>query len=381
MTGNVGTTAEGATVGAVDAALEALLAAPVYALPAAEKRAMLGRALAALTAHHRAACPAYAAILDAYGGAPPGGPEAPMLPVSMFKLHDLASVPPAAVFKTMTSSGTTGQRPSRIVLDADTARLQTRALARIMTEWLGRRRLPMLIVDHPSTVKDRRSFPARAAGILGMMTFGRRHAFALRDADMGLDLEAIDAFAEAHAGQPVLAFGFTFMVWKHLLSELRRIGRRLPFEDAVLVHSGGWKTLEAEAVSNAAFRAEARALGGFARVHNFYGMVEQTGSVFVECEAGRLHAPAFADIRVRRAEDWTECAVGEPGIVQVVSALPRSYPGHSLLTEDRGVILGEDDCPCGRAGRTAAILGRLAKAELRGCSDTHAAGLAAVADG
>ncbi|MFN7174096.1 MAG: acyl-protein synthetase, partial [Thermaurantiacus tibetensis] len=56
---------------------------------------------------------------------------------------------------------------------------------------------------------------------------------------------------------------------------------------------------EAEAVSNERFRAVALECAGFARVHNFYGMVEQTGSVFVECEAGRLHAPLFADVRIR----------------------------------------------------------------------------------
>ena len=56
----------------------------------------------------------------------------------------------------------------------------------------------------------------------------------------------------------------------------------------------------------------------------------------------------------------------------MVSVLPGSYPGHSLLTEDEGVILGEDDCPCGRKGKYFHILGRLKNAEIRGCSDTYA---------
>lgn len=355
---------------------------PVYGLKREEKQALLQAELAALTAHHRAACPAYDAILNAYGpGGVPGGETAPLLPVTMFKLHDLASVPQEEVFKTMTSSGTTGQRPSRIVLDADGARMQTRVLARIMTQFLGPKRLPMLIIDHPSTVKDRRSFSARGAGILGMMTFGRAHAYALKDEDMTPDWDVIDAFAEKHAGQPIFAFGFTFMVWRHLLQELEKSGRKLPFDNAILVHSGGWKKLEAEAVSNEVFRERAGTLGGFSRVHNFYGMVEQTGSIFVECEAGHLHTPLFADVIFRNPLDWSECAVGEPGVVQVLSALPRSYPGHSLLTEDQGVLLGEDDCPCGRMGRYFRIIGRIPKAELRGCSDTYAAGQPGAANG
>ncbi len=280
--------------------IEAFLEAPVFGVPAAEKRALLDSELAALTAHHRANCPDYAAILATIGHlAPADTASAPFLPVSLFKLHDLLSVPRAAVFKTMTSSGTTGQAPSRIFLDAPTAALQTRVLARIMADFIGTKRLPMLVIDHPSVVKDRRSFSARGAGILGMMTFGRAHHFALADETMAIDWEALDAFAEANQGQPILAFGFTFMVWKHFLEPLARAGRRLPFADAILVQSGGWKKLEAEAVSNERFRAVALERAGFARVHNFYGMVEQTGSVFVECEAGRLHAPLFADVRIR----------------------------------------------------------------------------------
>jgi hypothetical protein len=63
---------------------------------------------------------------------------------------------------------------------------------------------------------------------------------------------------------------------------------------------------------------------------------------------------------------------GEKGIIQVVSILPGSYPGHSLLTEDEGELLGEDDCPCGRLGKYFRISGRLKNADIRGCSDTYA---------
>jgi len=56
----------------------------------------------------------------------------------------------------------------------------------------------------------------------------------------------------------------------------------------------------------------------------------------------------------------------------VVSVLPFSYPGHSLLTEDEGTLLGEDDCTCGRLGKYFRIVGRLKNAEIRGCSDTYA---------
>lgn len=91
----------------------------------------------------------------------------------------------------------------------------------------------------------------------------------------------------------------------------------------------------------------------------------------MECEYGHLHTSIFSDIIIRNPFDFSECKIGEKGLIQVVSLLPKSYPGHSLLTEDEGLILGEDDCPCGRKGKYFEIIGRIKNAEIRGCSDTY----------
>jgi hypothetical protein len=53
--------------------------------------------------------------------------------------------------------------------------------------------------------------------------------------------------------------------------------------------------------------------------------------------------------------------------------LPTSYPGHSILTEDLGVIQGIDDDPGGWLGKRFSLLGRVPRTQLRGCSDTYAA--------
>jgi len=239
-----------------------------------------------------------------------------------------------------------------------------------MQEYLGKTRLPMLIIDHPGVIKDRTSFSARGAGILGLSNFGRGHVYALND-DMTLNMEVVRAFARQHAEVPKLMFGFTFMVWQHFLLELERLGERLELDDAILFHSGGWKKLETLAVDNTEFKRRVRASCGSLRIHNFYGMVEQVGSVFVECEYGRMHAPAFADVVIRDPLTWVSLPPGERGVIQVLSVLPRSYPGHSLLTEDLGTLMGEDDCACGRLGRHFLVHGRMVRAEARGCSDTQ----------
>ena len=111
---------------------------------------------------------------------------------------------------------------------------------------------------------------------------------------------------------------------------------------------------------------------GLKDIHDYYGMVEQTGCIYMECECGHLHASNFSDVIIRRPLDFSEAEIGETGVIQVVSTIPESYPGHSLLTEDEGCILGEDDCPCGRKGKYFKINGRLKNAEIRGCSDTYA---------
>jgi phenylacetate-coenzyme A ligase PaaK-like adenylate-forming protein len=348
---------------------------PVFGLRSDEKRARLATVLAALTRHHYERCPPYRAILDARNALASldAGLEAiPFLPVGLFKFEELLSIPKDQVAKVVTSSGTTSQQVSRVFLDRDTAASQARALVMILQDFIGKERSPMMIVDHPSVIRDRTSFNARAAGILGISNFGRSHRYLLRDADMSLDLDVLREFLESHKGRPKLMFGFTFMVWRYLYQELRRVGDRPDLSDVTLIHSGGWKKLQDLAVGNREFKAALAEWTGIRRMHNFYGMAEQVGSVFVECEQGVLHTPAYADVLIRNPSSWRVSPKGQRGLIQVLSVLPESYPGHSLLTEDLGEILGEDDCPCGRSGKTFAVHGRLARSELRGCSDTHA---------
>jgi hypothetical protein len=190
---------------------------------------------------------------------------------------------------------------------------------------------------------------------------------------MKIDAEAVHAFLERHKGRKILLFGFTFMVWQHFYRELLKSAGRIDLSNGVLIHGGGWKKLASEAVSSDEFKRRLTDVCGLSDIHDYYGMVEQTGCIYMECEQGHLHASVFSDVVTRRHIDFSPCEIGEAGIIQVVSMLPESYPGHSLLTEDEGVILGEDDCLCGRKGKYFKVNGRLKSAEIRGCGDTYAA--------
>ena len=300
--------------------------------------------------------------------------DIPFLPVRLFKELSLKSVSQEEVVKTMTSSGTTGQAVSKIYLNRATSANQQKTMVKIVNEFTGSSRMPMIILDCPSVVKDRTKFSARGAGILGFSMFASKRIYALDD-DMKLDVDDLKEFLSIHHGERILLFGFTFMVWQHFYKELVRLqaeGITFDLSNGVLIHGGGWKKLVSEAVSPAEFHNRLKSVCGLDRIHDYYGMVEQTGCIYMQCECGHLHASIFSDVIARRPKDFSVCNYGETGILQVVSTLPESYPGHSLLTEDEGVILGEDDCPCGRLGKYFKINGRLAKAEIRGCSDTYA---------
>ena len=53
----------------------------------------------------------------------------------------------------------------------------------------------------------------------------------------------------------------------------------------------------------------------------------------------------------------------------MISLLPTSYPGHSIITEDIGETVDETNCKCGLGGKKFLVHGRVEKAEIRGCSD------------
>lgn len=355
-----------------------ILSIAPYSLDKKDKMKMLTERIKDLTVKHMENCEAYRKMMESIDFVPEkanGFEDYPFIPVRLFKEMELKSVPQEKIFKTLTSSGTSGQAVSKIYLDRTTASNQQKTMVKIVSDFTGAGRMPMLIIDCPSVVKNRMMFSARGAGILGFSMFGSDKAYALND-DMQLDIESIQAFLKKHEGKKIFMFGFTFMVWQHFYQELVRLtdeGIKFDLSKGILIHGGGWKKLVSEAVTPEEFHQRLKDVCGLNSIHDYYGMVEQTGCIYMQCECGHLHASIFSDVIIRNPKDFSICEEGETGIIQVVSAIPESYPGHSLLTEDEGFILGEDDCPCGRKGKYFKILGRLKNAEVRGCSDTYAA--------
>lgn len=350
--------------------IETLISKSPYEMSQSQKEIYLTKQLNNLTQYHYQNCPAYAGIIRSLYRNQTDYPcieEIPYLPVNIFKEISLSSIPEDQVFKTLTSSGTTGHTPSKIILNAVTSQRQASALAAIMQEYLGIKRLPMLIVDSATALKDPKHFSARGAGIVGMSQFGRDHYYALDD-QMQLDKDKLSEWLKKHFGNPIFIFGFTHILWQYLFKNTRP--GEFDLSHAILFHGGGWKKLREHSVDNITFKTQLNNHFKLHQCHSFYGMVEQTGSIFVECEKGHLHCPSFADIIIRDPITWNPTEMNQKGVIQTLSLLPTSYPGHSLLTEDLGYIIGVDGCPCGRKGKFFWVEGRIPQAEPRGCSDT-----------
>ena len=93
-------------------------------------------------------------------------------------------------------------------------------------------------------------------------------------------------------------------------------------------------------ISSNDFKKRLKEVCGISNVYDYYGMVEQTGSIYIECEHSHLHTSIFSDIIIRKPSDFSIAKNGEEGIIQTLSVLPKSYPGHSLLTDDKGEPIG-----------------------------------------
>lgn len=302
--------------------------------------------------------------------------ELPYIPVGILKANPpLAFIGPDEVKRTLTSSATTSQLPSRVVLDAATSRRMTKGVVTIVRDYIGHNRRPYLVVDTPDSLRSAGPLGARGAAIQGLQPFASQATYCLhvdpQGGELTLDLERLREFGDAQSDAEVLVYGFTFILWNHLVKPLMAENLCLNLPNVHILHSGGWKRLQDQAVEKSVFNQQLARVVGCSpdRVIDFYGMVESVGVIFPDCSEGNKHSPVFAEVIVRDPLTLAPVAAGEHGVVQVCSVLPTSFPGNLLLTEDLAQVIAYDGCPCGRRGISFRFAGRVPKAELRGCGN------------
>ena len=294
--------------------------------------------------------------------------DIPFLPVRLFKDFDFISIKKREIFKTLLSSGTTSNKVSKIFIDKTNAFNQMKVLQKIFYNVIGNARLPMLVLDKQNQNLDRKKFNASTAAINGFSIFANKIVYMLNQKNE-IDYQKINAFLSANKNNQFLIFGFTYNVYNYLIKKIN--SSKLisnDFSNAFLIHGGGWKKMEEKKINRFQLNGELEKKLSLKNIRNYYGLVEQIGSIFFECKCGYFIASNFSDIIIRD-ENLKIDKKGQKGLVQLLSLLPTSYPGHSILTEDIGEIVHDNKCKCFGHGKRFLIHGRLQNAELRGCSN------------
>ncbi len=290
--------------------------------------------------------------------------ELPFVHVKVFKESNLKSTSKRKLSKTLHSSGTSGKSKSKINIDRNTSLLQSKALLNIFSSIIKKKTTFFFIED--SMGENLNSISASIAAIRGFSQMSKKTFFIYKKNK--LKINVIIDFIKKNPNEKFVIFGFTNNVWINLVNKLNQMKIILPKNNGILIHGGGWKKLENISISKEEFNKNVKKTLRVKQIYNYYGMVEQTGSVFLECEKGFFHSSIFSQVFIR---DMNLCIAKnkETGLIQTMSLLQLSYPGHNILTEDLGRVEGTDNCKCGRKGKYFSVLGRVPGTEKRGCSD------------
>lgn len=362
--------------------LNDLLAQPLYELPQADKRARLLSALLEVTQFHYDHCEPYRKLCRARNVVPADVSrieDLPYLPTSFFKRQLLVSVPDEKVVREVRSSATTSGTSSRMGLDRETSRRQTKCFTKTIVDRIGNDRRRFIVLDEPDTIERSAVVSARSSTIKSLLFMASSaDAVLMADgSDLRLDTDRFHALLEevCRAGEPVILFGFTFVLYTFVVRPMLAENRHyeLP-EGSQVIHIGGWKKLEADKVTPQRLIDECcRVFGVEGKdVVDIYGFTEQAGLIYPSCQSGTRHCPIWAELVVRDPVTLEPLPSGREGLLQFLTPIQTSYPGHSVLTEDVGIVEGVDDCPCGRKGTTFKLIGRAPDAEVRGCGDIMA---------
>lgn len=362
-------------------AIDELLRHPPYATQPGEHRPLLRAAVREAMQHHCANCPPFARWYQKQGADPHAEIEdlarVPFLPVSIFKRVALESVSERDVVRVLKSSATSSQTPSRVVLDRITRDRQMRTLAVLMSALMGSTRRPFVVLDAAAAQGADVELSARVAGLRGylMMASETHYALDAHNGELELNADKLeDLLSGLQARQlPVCLIGYTYMLYQYVVVPLARAGRRLQLPaGSMVLHFGGWKRLERQAVDRARLNAEIEKVFAMDEtcVRNVYGFTEQLGIIYPDDGHGVRLAPVYSEVIVRDPVTLEPLPDGAPGLLEFITPLPHSYPGIALLLDDMGRIVSRDREHGGRYGTRFEVLGRARGSEIRGCGDT-----------
>ena len=116
---------------------------------------------------------------------------------------------------------------------------------------------------------------AREAAFTGFSFIGK--SIFLLDENENIRLDEFKEFLKKYQNKTVILFGLTHVVWE-ILKKLDT--KKINLKNSILIHGGGWKKIEDENANKKNFNSIIKSRFNITNIHDYYGMVEQTGSIF-----------------------------------------------------------------------------------------------------
>ena len=287
-------------------------------------------------------CAVYAEYLRLIGAEPASITrieDIPMLPIGLFKSHDIysAATPPQIVF---TSSATTGMSFSRHLV-ADTSIYERdftegfRLFYGDIKQWSVYGLLPNYLERTGSSLVYMVDTLIRQAGSGGFYL----HNYEKLLSDMAAD------------SRPKILIGVTYA----LLELAEKYAPKL--DNTVVMETGGMKGRRKE-MSKEELHGLLCSAFGVERIHSEYGMAELLSQGYSTGE-GLFASPPWMRVIVRDINDpFTHLEAGRRGAIDIID-LGNIYSCSFIATEDVGIAYADN---------TFRIEGRITDADIRGCN-------------
>lgn len=272
--------------------------------------------------------------------------EVPFLPIEAFKTREVRTGQwePEATF---TSSGTSGQIPSR----HDVAQLEAylRNAEASFAYFYGPPSNYAWLCLLPSYLEREGSSLVTMAQHFVQQSPASESGFFLKGLDeLRFRLETLEA-----NGVPTVVLGVTFA----LLDWAESLPKPLPLKHSIIMETGGMKGRRVEP-SRAELHQSLQNAFGLDRIHSEYGMTELLSQAYSQGE-GRFRCPPSMSVVPRDLEAPRLHAAFESRCGLNVIDLANADSCAFIATEDAGRVFADGSFE---------VLGRLESAELRGCT-------------
>ncbi len=358
--------------------LKQLILEPLYKKKEFQKRKNILMALKKVLNFHYSNCIEYKKICKYFNFHPSKFrhfSDIPYLTSSIFKDNMISSISKSKIFRQINSSATTSSKHSKIILDKENNSRWTLSLQKMFLDRVGNHKYKILFLDTCSNLKHSSVVSARSSMLKSFLFVAQDYSSCLSNnrGKLSLDLnKVIKFFKNIKKNEKVMIFGFTYVLYKFFLEELRKNKIKFNLKNGMVVHAGGWKKLENEKISKKKLNTTIKKTLNIKenKVIDIYGFSEQGGLLYPTCEEGFRHCTSYSTLIVRDFNFNPINQIKKIGFLQFITPIQLSYPGNSFLTEDIGRIEGIDNCKCGRLGIYFKVFGRYKhETEIRGCGD------------